>query len=133
MDSRRIAEVISFFVFLSVVYSQEKGQIAQSNNLQSCKYLTITFCGGKMKQTTKTNKKTVTKLTSLVLLGLLSFDCLAKQASCTLTDFMFLFQLPKERSVSGLPQAKHGPLIESREITLIDTYHLQIVLNTKEY
>ena len=57
MDSRRIAEVISFFVFLSVVYSQEKGQIAQSNNLQSCKYLTITFCGGKMKQTTKTNKK----------------------------------------------------------------------------
>ena len=69
MDSRRIAEVISFFVFLSVVYSQEKGQIAQSNNLQSCKYLTITFCGGKMKQTTKTNKKTVTKLTSLVLLS----------------------------------------------------------------
>ena len=79
----------------------------------------------------KSQQKTFTKLTSL--LGLLSFDCLAKQVSCTLTDFMFLFQLPKERSVSGLPQAKHGPLIESREITLIDTYHPQIVLNTKEY
>ena len=69
MYSRRIAEVISFFVFLSVVYSQEKGQIAQSNNLQSCKYLIVTFCGGKMKQTTKPTKKLLPNLHHYTYIG----------------------------------------------------------------